>query len=341
MVKNPSTYQAKFFDMVRERVPDNEMLVDILAEVLDCSKDSAYRRIRGTTDLNVNDMVKVAKHFNIPLNEWAGQSGQSVVFQNASNIRSLEDFRSYLLTLSGQLQRVLQYPDHKVIYQAKDIPIYYHFRSPKLTSFKIYLWLKTMYNIPEFQGVPYRKELIPTDLVDLAKELWESYCYMNSVEIWNDTSVVSLISQLEYYYEAGLMESKEDTLILCEEAAEMLRLIKAQSVKAKKAHPYQRNTFTEATYDLYYHEILLMDNHIMAQLNENRRIYFIPYAGLNYLNTQDPKLNKQMAEYLEGQIKKSSLIRDMSEKERNKFFIRIIQRIELLKSKIEATSSFM
>jgi len=52
-------------------------------------------------------------------------------------------------------------------------------------------------------------------------------------------------------------------------------------------------------------------------------------------------LTESMSQYLNGQKEKSSLISNISEKERNKFFIRIKTRIDQLKSKIEMTNPFM
>ncbi len=327
--------------MVRARVGDNEMLADTLSELLGCSKDSAYRRMRGTTELSLNDSVKIANHFGLSLNHLSVTSNQSVVFQKSSFIDSVEAFRNYLLQSLGQLQSIQKYEHHRLIYQAKDLPIYYQFRFPKLAAFKIYVWLKSIYGIDHLEGMSFKEQLIPSDLLDLAKELWETYSHINSTEIWNDTTILSMVNQLEYYYEAGLLSSKEEAVQVCDEFQEMMKMIYKQALHGKKVHPTKPDEFSSAKYEMYYHEILIMDNHILAELDENKAQYFVPYAGLNFLNTNDPNLVAKMRTYLEGQTKKSSLISSISEKERNKFFIRIKNRIDQLKSRIEASNPFM
>lgn len=341
MVKNPSTYQTLFFELVRDRIKDNEMLVDILSELLNCSKDSAYRRIRGTTELSLNDSIKIANHFGIPLSQLSTQHNQSIVFQKSSFINSIDDFQNYLLQSLGQLQHIQQYEHHRLIYQAKDLPIYYQFRFPKLAAFKIYVWLKSVYGIDYFEGMSFNPQFIPKELLKLAKELWEAYSKINSVEIWNDTTILSMVNQLEYYYDAGLLSSKEEAVQICDEFQEMMKMIYKQALSGKKVHHSNSEELSDASYEMYYHEILIMDNHILAELDNNQSIYFVPYAGLNYLNTKDPSLNLKMKEYLVGQTKKSSLISNISEKERNKFFIRIKNRIDQLKNRIEASNPFM
>tara|TARA_Y100001978_G_C23698703_1_gene439338 strand:- start:1317 stop:2339 length:1023 start_codon:yes stop_codon:yes gene_type:complete len=340
-MKNPNNFQRLFFNMVRERVSDHEILVDVITDLLHCSRDSAYRRIRGTTDLSLNDTVVIARHFSIPLNHLIGQSDQSVVFQKGSFIRSLDDFRTYLQNSLVQLHSIKNYKSHQLIYQAKDIPIYYQFRYPRLSAFKMFVWLKSIYGVDRLDSFQYEVNMIPKDLLKLGEDLWEAYSKINSVEIWNDTTILSLLNQLEYYYEAGLLNSKEEAIAICDEYQDMMKLIYRQALRGKKAHHNNAEEFSAAEYKMYYHEILIMDNHILAELDQNKKLYFVPYAGLNYLNTNDPLLTESMSQYLNGQKEKSSLISNISEKERNKFFIRIKTRIDQLKSKIEMTNPFM
>lgn len=340
-MKNPSTFQNKFFELVKERVNDHEMLVDVITDLLHCSRDSAYRRIRGTTDLSLNDMAVIARHFSIPLNHLLGQSDQSVVFQRSDFIRSMEDFRQYLQNSLNQLKSIANYKSHQLIYQAKDVPIYYQFRFPKLSAFKMFVWLKSIYGVQHLNGFQYELDMVPDDLRNLGAELWEAYAQINSIEIWNDSTILSLLNQLEYYYEAGLLGSKEEAIAICEEYQEMMKLIYQQALRGKKAHPKKAGEFASTNYGMYYHEILIMDNHILVELDHNKKLYFLPYAGLNYLNTNDPILTESMAQYLKGQKEKSSLISNISEKERNRFFIRIKTRIDQLKNKIEMTNPFM
>jgi hypothetical protein len=340
-MKNPNNFQRTFFDMVRDRVNDHEILVDVITDLLHCSRDSAYRRIRGTTDLSLNDTVVIARHFGIPLNHLIGQSANSVVFQKDSFIRSLDDFRKHLQNTVLHLRSIQNHKGHQLIYQAKDLPLYYQFRFPKMSAFKMFVWLKSFYGVDRLEGFHYELDMIPADLLELGKEIWQEYAKINSVEIWNDTTILSLLSQLEYYYESGLLNSKEEAIAICEEYQDLMKLIYQQALRGKKAHPRNLNEFSTADYKMYYHEILIMDNHILAELDHNKRTYFMPYAELNYLNTNDPLLTENLAEYLGAQIEKSSLISNISEKERNKFFIRIKNRIDQLKSKIESTNPFM
>lgn len=333
--------QMQFFEMLRAKAPKNEVLADIVADSLSCSRDGAYRRISGRTELSLPEATKLAQDYSLSLNHLIGSSQNSVVFGRGNFIRSINDFQQYLESSLKQLKKILEFRDHHMIYQAKDIPIYYQFAFPKLGAFKMYVWLKSVYNIQKLNGENYDLSMLPDELKALAKELWETYSRIHTTEIWNDTTIQSIINQLEYYYEAGLLSSREEALAICDELLLMMKMVYRQALNNRKANPHNHEEDSGAHYAMYYHEILIMDNHILTQLSPYRKVYFLPYAGINFLHTEDPLLTKDVSEYLEEQKNKSSLLSTISEKERNKFFIRIKRRIDRLRENLMNMDPFM
>lgn len=334
-------YQQILFEKIKEQLPENQTLIDNVTDILDLSKDSGYRRLRGETALSLDEAVALAAHFNISLTEVAGQADNTAIFRKAPFIRSLDAYTHYMERSLKQLQEIHKKKDHVMIYSAKDIPIFYQFAFPKLAAFKIYVWLKSVYDIQTLDGENYSLSDVPENLLQLAKEQWRAFTQINTIEIWNDTTISSLINQITYYYEAGLLRDKEEALELCEDFRQMLKVIYKQALSGDKSHANNTEVSSGASCKMYYHEILLMDNHILAQIDQMRKLYFIPYGGLNFLTTSDPSMTNEMYEYLIGQTKKSALISDVSEKDRNRFFIRIRNRIDQLRQKIEATDPFI
>jgi len=340
-MKNPRSDQNHFFELVQARLDPDELMVDKVAEILDLSRDSAYRRIRNITDLSLREMVILARYYGIGLNKLLGEHENTVVFHRRPFIKSIDDFKNHLIGELQELESIASYSDHHFYIQAKDIPVYHLFRFPKLTAFQLYSWLKSVYDVSKIEGLNYNLSMVPQELIAIAQEQHEVYSKLNCSEIWNDNTILSLINQIEYYYEAGLLSSKEEALSLCEEMQSMMKIIYHQALKGKKVCEQDTKKFCESSYKMHYHEVLLTDNHILAEFNRNQRRYFVPYAGINSLKTGDPFFNRNIHDFLKAQTKKSSLISDISEKERNKFFIRIKNRIDRLKSRIEETDPFM
>jgi hypothetical protein len=334
-------FQLIFLEKVKQKTNENHSLVDVITDVLQISKDAAYRRMRGETELSFDETVRLANHFRVSLSEVAGHSENSAVFQRQSFIKTIDNYREYLQNSLTQLEYIANQKNHMMYYQAKDIPAFYHYALPKLAAFKIYVWLKSVYGIDKIDGENYNLSMIPEDLIEIVGKQWEVFSRINSTEIWSETTIRSIINQIEYYYEAGFFSSKEEALGICDEFKEMMKIIYKQALNGRKVHAHNSDVFSSASYSMYFHEILLMDNHILTEFGEHNILYFIPYAGINYLSTADPDLTSDLKEFMSSQLKKAASVDNISEKERNRFFIRIKTKIDQLREKIISTDPFL
>lgn len=340
-VNENAFYQSVLWKKIKEKLDERHQLAEEVADVLQCSRDSAYRRIRNETLLSLEETVALVKHYSISMVEVTGYSDQAAVFQRHAFINSLEKYEGYMERSLEQLKHIQDHKNHVMYYLAKDIPVFYQFGFEKLCRFKIYVWLKSLYNVQKLNDVNYNLSMIPQRLVDLAKQQWECFTRINTVEIWNDTTISSLLKQIEYYYEAGLLTSREEALDLCDEFQQMMKVIYKQSLDGQKVHAHNTEMLSGASCAVYFHEVLIMDNHILSTFDEHRRAYFIPYGGVNFLSTTNPEITGEMLGYIKQQCSKSALISDVSEKDRNRFFIKIKNRIDQLRDKINTTDPFL
>ncbi len=336
-----TNFQLILFERIKGQLDPKLSLVDVVADVLQLSQDACYRRIRGATLISFDEAVALAQYARISLNEVAGQADTTAIFEQWPIIKSWDDCYRYMQRSLETLERLKTIKGHTFYYLAKDIPVFYHFAFPKLAAFKLYVWMKSVYDVQKIDGQNYNMAMIPDSILELARQQWAAYSQINAVEIWNDTTVTSLIRQLEYYYEAGLLESKEEALEICEQFHAMMKNIYKQALQGSKVHASNHEVFSAASYAMYFHEILIMDNTVLADLGDGRLAYFLPYAGVNYISTTDPKVVTEVRDFVQAQARKSALISDVSEKDRNRFFIRIRNQIDQLREKIKKTDPFM
>lgn len=334
-------FQLVLFERIRGQLDPDESFVDVVADILNLSQDACYRRIRGATQISFDEAVALAQYARISLNEVAGQADTTAVFEQWPIIKNWDDCYNYLARTLETLEKLKGAKGHTLYYLAKDIPVFYHFGLPKLSAFKLYVWMKSVYDVQKIDGQNYSMDMIPQRVLDVARKQSEAYAQINAIEIWNDTTVTSLIKQLEYYYEAGLLASKAEALEICEQFHGMMKNIYKQALQGNKVHGVNHEVFSGASYAMYFHEILLMDNTVLADLGDGRMAYFLPYAGVNYVSTTDPKVVTEIKEFVLAQARKSALISDVSEKDRNRFFIRIRNQIDQLREKIKNTDPFM
>jgi hypothetical protein len=335
------SFQEILFERMRTQLDPKFSLADVVADVLKLSHDACYRRIRGVTQITFDEAVSLARHTRISLNEIAGQADTTAVFEQWPIIKNFDDCYAYMQRSLESLERIKAIKGHMLYYQAKDIPVFYHFAFPKMARFKLYVWMKTIYDVQKIDGQNYNMDMIPQKILDLAQKQWEVFSQLNTIEIWNDTTVTSLVSQMEYYYEAGLLSSKEEAFEICDDFHKMMKNIYKQALQGNKVHGTNHDVFTGASYQMYYHEILLMDNTVLADMGDGRLSYFLPYAGVNYVSTTDPKVVAEIRDFVQAQARKSALISDVSEKDRNRFFIRIRNQIDQVRDKIKNTNPFL
>lgn len=59
-------YQLNYFNALKERHTGNENFVDIVSEILDLSKQGAYKKIRGATKLTLDEVAKLGVYGPCP-----------------------------------------------------------------------------------------------------------------------------------------------------------------------------------------------------------------------------------------------------------------------------------
>ncbi len=331
-------FQDALFRKIRETMENPKELPKLLQDILSVSADSAYRRLRGETVVSIDEAYKLSNYFKVALSDLETFRNDHVTFTRRPFINSIEQLEDFLVESLDHLELVLSDPNHQMLFLAKDIPVFYIYKFRELAAFKMFVWLRSIYDIEKINNHYYDLMSIPERLIELAQKQWEAYSRMNTLEIWNETTIVSLLNQIEYYYEAGLLSGKEQALLLCDQVNDMLRVIYRQAKHGARINGDGEPT--DAGYKLYYNEVLIMNNNIMS-VYKDRYIFNIPYAAVNYFTTNNEELTHEMYDYIMLQAHKSALISDVSEKERNKFFLRFRNKIDALRQRIETSNPFV
>lgn len=320
--------QEDFNSLLRQRLPQHE-LVKVLQQLLGLSQAGVYRRLQGKTSYTIDETFRIAKHFGLSLDTLTGGGDDFITFRRTPYIKRPEDFVQYLSTSLAQLQSFIKTPGSELFYSAKDIPIYYQFRYPHLGPFKMRVWLNSLYatDVQEEGGVAVTQQMI-----DLSRELYRTYMSIPSTEIWNDTTVVSLFKQLEYYRDSGRIDDK-DALLVLEDAESMIDWIYRQATLGQRMGESLTDAPLNVPFKMYYHDILIMDNHIYFRSPQGSNL-FLAWAGLNYIKTADPRMIKEMDLFLNVQHSRSTLISGTAEIERLRWKRRAVAHLTALREKI-------
>ena len=321
-----NSIQSLFLEKVRRSLPPHIALADDLAEILSISRDSAYRRIRGETVLSLDEVSIVCKHFKMSLDEIISPSSEIVSFHNRFVTENDFTFEKWLKSLEGNLDMLLKLPEREMIISAKDVPIFYYFKNPELSAFKMFFWMKSILRYRIYSGENFRPELVPKEILALGKKISEKFISIERTELWSEDTIHASLRQIEFYYDCGLFDSPMQGRQLCDEMMKVITEIK--EFAAMEYFPEKNERFR-----LFKNEILIADNTFLFKMGD-KYVAFINHNTLNVLSTMQESFCKQTENYLRNLLNKATKISGTGEKERFKFFHGIEEKIKALKKRI-------
>ena len=320
--------QKNFLEKIKYLLPSNISYIDALEEILELSPDSIYRRIRGETSMTFDELLKLCRHFKLSFDSLIESDSSAVTFNYTQITPDVESFKDYLRSILEDLIQLNRAGNGNIIYIADDIPIFHLFKYPELASFKMYYWMKSVLNIPEYQNQKYSYENCDSEILGIGEKINEAYAFIPSIEIWTEFTVNSLRKQIEYYSEAGFFERSSDAMVICDQAAELIRHISKLADKSTKLPNDKSKNFT-----LYYSEIEIGNNCILVSVNNIKKVY-LTYNTFNKMATGNEKFCDETNSWINYLIAKSNLISGVSEKQRLQFVNKVLRQLESTRKKV-------
>src|SRR5512146_2238486 len=101
-----ASIQEYLFRRIKEKLPVEASLADVVAELLHVSNDSAYRRIRGETPLILEEAKILCEAFSISLDQMLNNKENTISFTAFNLNNENYSFKSYLKDILHNLKRV-------------------------------------------------------------------------------------------------------------------------------------------------------------------------------------------------------------------------------------------
>lgn len=323
-----------FMAKIKNMIPPNMALVDELADLLQMSNDSAYRRIRGETALTIDEISLICSRYRISFDTLSESEKSGAVSFNYRPLENNElNFESYLQNILSDLKKLQAFDNKQIIFAAEDIPIFHYFSFPELTAFKMFYWNKSILGVPSLEGKKFETAHVSKKNIETARQILEAYITIPSVEIWTEDTVNSAIKQVEFYWESGLFRSKEDALMIYEDLSKMMLKIKRQAELSSKFIDEEKWAHNENNYTLYSSEIMIGNNSILTTMG-NVKATYLSHHTFNTMLTTNQAFCNETEQWLKNLIRKSVQISGVSEKQRYQFFRKIEDAMQRLKAKI-------
>ena len=320
--------QVAFFQHIKNLLPEHIALVDAIADILNISNDSAYRRIRGEKPISLEEMQKLAGHYKISLDQFMHLQSDSFIFTGHLTNASDHLFEQWMKDTLQQLIVINNFKHKHLYYHARDIPHLHYFALPELWAFKSFVWKKSILLYEHLKGVKFSmNQQIKESHQELAQKIVDVFNQIPSSEIWNIYCVNATLRQMEFYRSANIFETKEDLDLVCQSFLLLIDHLEKQAETGLKSRIGESHKPTTTPFHLYYNELMLGDNTGFAEL-DTMKITFLNHSIFNFVSTKDERFNKHMFNNLKNLISKSSQISEVGEKDRIIFFSRIRERIK-------------
>lgn len=330
--KKQDAIQEEFIKTLRSSIPESISLADELADLLKVSPDSAYRRLRGETDFTLDEIYLISKKFNISVDAVFAHKSDTVTCNYTMLTDSEENFEKYLTGIANQLKQITVFPDKQIIYAAEEVPIMHSFNNEKLTAFKLFYWQRSVLNIAKYQGKKFEFDVIPENLMNIAKEIHQHYMAIPSLEIWTNDTVGTAIKQIMFYYESGAFQNTKDAVEILLSLKSMIDSI-ANYAELEQKPNIGKNS--GGAFNLYNSELVIGTNCIHVHIGD-KNISYISFNTMNSLTTSNQLFCGEIEHWMKNLIKKSSLISGSAEKQRFQFFKQAVKQIDLAIEKISA-----
>lgn len=323
---NAAELQIDFLQQIRGNLPSHLSLVDAIAEQLNLSNDSAYRRIRGEKHLTFDEIQILATHYKISLDSFLHLQSDSIIFWGKNIDRLSFDFENYLQGIVRQLEYFITSKQKEMFFLNKDIPIFHHFMYPELAAFKCYFWSRYDLDYPKFN----KSQFLIEDYIDIfnktGKRISELYLQIPSVEIWNLDCINTTIRQIEYYTETRIFKSQQDIETVYDCLEKLVDHIENQVEYGYKFPPGNPEQANKVKYSVYINDFILGDNTIAVEL-DGEKMVFLNHNVINYIMTKNKEFINYTFETFKILLKKSMLISEISERDRQLFFHTLRERI--------------
>ncbi|HEX4849499.1 MAG TPA: hypothetical protein VFV08_01770, partial [Puia sp.] len=215
----------------------------------------------------------------------------------------------------------------EMIVMNKDIPVFHFFHYHQLAAFKFFFWMKTLLQYPLFGKKLFETDEMTESLEKIGDQIVEEYNKIPSQEIWNVENIHSTIYQIEYYKETKVFSSAQDIINLYESLEKTVQHIEKQAELGYKFSVNGKHPPEKASYKMFVNEFIIGDNTFLAVLNDTKVLH-LNHTVVNFMTTKDTRFVDYTYQHLQNIIRKSTLISDVGEKERKRFFSRMLEKID-------------
>ncbi|MDH6358135.1 hypothetical protein [Parabacteroides sp. PF5-9] len=302
-------------DKIVSQIPVHLNPIDFLADVLDLSKESVYRRVKGKVPFTVNDFVKLSSTLSVSMDEVLFSNradylnSKSTVFAFHGNraFDTEETFYDLLLTCANGVKKMNEVQHTELIATFDRVMISTAASYDYLFKYHYYKWMCQMRQMPlDFRLSDVE---LPERIIALQKKVSDYKAVGKQTYILHPYFIKNSLMEVHYYYKRKLISEEEIVLI----QNDFFSLIDSLENKLKQPDASANNET-----HIYLSTFSIESTGLSMQYDHKVNALFSVYPGA-YIVSRDPEICKAYTYWLHSLKKYASLISGCNEALQTKF----------------------
>jgi len=310
-------YDLLFRDLLiqlRNRIPQNSKLVIKLVEILALEKEAVYRRLRQEVPFTFEEIVAIAKEFNISLDNMLGVDARTTLpfrFQSAEKENPVEVDYLILEEYIQAIKEVASDPAGTILSVTNLLPQLFYTGFKFIYHFYYFKW--RYYSIPAHQTKSYHEIIFPEQLIQIveaifisAKKVKTSYFILDN-QIFQD-----IVNDVTYFNNIRLIRD-EDVQNIKEELFRFLDYMEDIATKGFVDNPSNK-VF------IHISDTSIDTSYSCIDSQTSLRFSLIWSFIFNSILTFDPKSLEMLKRRIQLIIRTSTLLSVTGKKQRTIYF---------------------
>lgn len=331
-------FQRHFFAQLKKKDIPRKELVATIRELLNLGRDAVYRRMRGDASLSADELMILARHFEVDLSQQLkSAASQPPIMTYPGGVGGVKNSLQYFHLLREQTQNIIFLPEASVDFASPNLPIFYEWSLPVLRSFKIFMYAFTTWSSDSLRDTTFSPDLISPEIHELAKEILADAVRLQGRELWSTGILDVTLSQIEYLAQVGRLADGDIVKTLFDDLHLVIDHLEVMA-KTGKRFPIGEQPTEDSPEFRVYHNELSSTNSIVIVNSRTENYVFSTLVNPNYVVGDDPRIVTDVRRWFDNLLKRSNALSNEFPKYASQYFRRLRVQVEKTRQRVDFDS---
>ena len=325
-------FQQKFFEIISRRNDKTYNIHHDVMEILEVKRGAAYKRMNGETAMTLEEVIKLADHFNVSL-DAIFRSDKYISFFHPfvhKEKTTMEVFLNQFSKFMEPLRPGVLNEKVQLSYLANELPVFYYFGHKYIFNFLMSVWRHLHWDEVhlEIESNPdYEKQANA-----FKDEILNNYYAHQVTEIWNSNMLNNLFQQVIFCITIRAFKDSKYIGLLINDIENLIQHLRRVSVEGAKSIKGARVEGSELK--IYLNDFGNYLN-VVQYGSKAFKSTFIGYDYPQFIVSHNKQFFEFSSDWIDKLKKRSVLISSEGYQYRELFFMKMENDFNYFKERVE------